>query len=186
MDRRKKELLLDLGKTKSATTVTQQILNFFLCISLPWRVVYVTSGECANSLTMCTQEHAKFRWGSSVAGFVAVSVSRWDGDKMLELLFGKTVCRVQEAAQVSVVSTPSCWGNGKGASHVLLTCFRLPFCCDSSLLFAVGKVQCYLQMWPLHIEIIAQYSPHLVFLPKGINIPGCRLVFSISLTGMQV
>lgn len=99
--------------------MTQQILNFFLCISLPLHVIHVTFGECANSLTMCTQNRAKFRWGSSVGEFVAVSVSRWDGDKMLEVLFGKTVYKVQEAARVSVVSAPSCEVSEGGFPHPL-------------------------------------------------------------------
>lgn len=72
------------------------------------------------------QDRAKFRRGSSVGGFVAVSVSRWDGDKMLELLFGKTVCKVQEATQVSVVSAPSCEVSEGGFPHPLHL-FRIAF-----------------------------------------------------------
>lgn len=63
---------------------------------------------------------------------------------------------------------------------------------DRCLVFVLVEIaKSYLQTWSLSIEILrtqisTQYSPHLVFLPTGMVISGCRLVCSILLTGIQV
>ena len=111
---------------------------------------------------------------------------------MLELLLRELCPGYKEPRSSPSLPFPAAWSCAGDFWHPPRSLWVAAFCRDCSLLFAVmGRAKCYLQRWTLNVKMLrtgisTQYPPHLIFLPTGVVISGCGLVFSISLTGIQL